>query len=167
MPGTGIGAGVAAKARNGLRSQLQRAVPPAANPARAGVTSSDPASSLNSMLLRHAIGAALRRIRLDDGRTLREVSLAANISMPYLSEIERGRKEPSSEILAGICSALGMSLVDLLQEASAEHLSAEALVVDLTSAAAPVTAISSAHEVRELPRAGGAARQTDVALAAA
>ena len=116
------------------------------------------------MLLRHAIGAALRRIRLDDGRTLREVSLAANISMPYLSEIERGRKEPSSEILAGICAALGMSLVDLLQEASSE-----AFVVDLT-APAHVTAITSAHELHELrslPRAGGAAHQPDVALAAA
>jgi transcriptional regulator with XRE-family HTH domain len=92
------------------------------------------------MLLRHAIGAALRRIRLDDGRTLREVSRAANISMPYLSEIERGRKEPSSEILAGICSALGMSLVDLLQE-----VTAEALVVDLTAQHATVTAIVSTH----------------------
>jgi transcriptional regulator with XRE-family HTH domain len=98
------------------------------------------------MLLRHAIGAALRRIRLDDGRTLREVALAASISMPYLSEIERGRKEPSSEILAGICRALGLSLVDLLQE-----VTAEALVVDLTAPAAPVTAINSTHEVIELP----------------
>ena len=114
------------------------------------------------MLLRHVIGAALRRIRLDDGRTLREVSLAANISMPYLSEIERGRKEPSSEILAGICAALGMSLVDLLQE-----VTAEALVVDLTTRAAPVTAITSAHELRELPGSAGAGRHPDVALAAA
>ncbi|HEY4225240.1 MAG TPA: helix-turn-helix transcriptional regulator [Pseudolysinimonas sp.] len=97
------------------------------------------------MLLRHAIGAALRRIRLDDGLTLREVALAASISMPYLSEIERGRKEPSSEILAGICRALGLSLVDLLQETSAE-----AFVLDLTAPVAPVTAITSTHDVREL-----------------
>ena len=117
------------------------------------------------MLLRHAIGAALRRIRLDDGRTLREVSRAANISMPYLSEIERGRKEPSSEILAGICMALGMTLVDLLREASAEQLVADVLLLDLTAAAAPVTAIGSAHEMRELPRVGRAARHPDVALA--
>jgi transcriptional regulator with XRE-family HTH domain len=109
------------------------------------------------MLLRHVIGAALRRIRLDDGRTLREVSLAANISMPYLSEIERGRKEPSSEILAGICAALGLTLLDLLQEASFEQQSAEAVVVDLTSSSgtssgssvvspgAPVTTITPAR----------------------
>jgi transcriptional regulator with XRE-family HTH domain len=121
------------------------------------------------MLLRHAIGATLRHIRLDDGRTLREVSRAANISMPYLSEIERGRKEPSSEILAGICSALGMTLVDLLQEVTAEQLVAEALVVDLT-ARAHVTAITSAHELHNLhpvARAADTARTPDVALAAA
>jgi len=91
------------------------------------------------MLLRHVIGAALRRIRLDDGRTLREVASSANISMPYLSEIERGRKEPSSEILAGICAALGLTLVDLLNE-----VTGEAMVLDLTSPA-PVTSIGSAH----------------------
>jgi transcriptional regulator with XRE-family HTH domain len=110
------------------------------------------------MLLRHAIGAALRRIRLDDGRTLREVALTANISMPYLSEIERGRKEPSSEILAGICAALGLTLVDLLHEATVEQQSAEALVVDLTAQTAPVTAITSAHDT---------ARGGEVALAVA
>jgi transcriptional regulator with XRE-family HTH domain len=118
------------------------------------------------MLLRHAIGAALRRIRLDDGRTLREVSLAANISMPYLSEIERGRKEPSSEILDGIAAALGLTLVDLLQEASAEYWSAEAWVVDLTPRAAPVSAVDASHEVLELPRPA-ATRHPDIALAAA
>jgi transcriptional regulator with XRE-family HTH domain len=90
------------------------------------------------MLLRHVIGAALRRIRLDGGRTLREVATTANISMPYLSEIERGRKEPSSEILAGICAALGLTLVDLLHE-----VTAEALVVDLVPPSAPVIAISA------------------------
>jgi len=92
------------------------------------------------MLLRNVIGAALRRIRQDEGRTLREVASKANISMPYLSEIERGRKEPSSEILAGICAALGLTVLDLLREASIEGRSAEALVVDLT---APVSALTS------------------------
>lgn len=124
------------------------------------------------MLLRHAIGAALRRIRLDDGRTLREVSRAANISMPYLSEIERGRKEPSSEILAGICSALGLTLVDLLQEVTAEQLTADALVVDLTARARVRCIVSTdelheRHELRPVRSAPSAARQSDVALAAA
>lgn len=112
------------------------------------------------MLLRHAIGAALRRIRLDDGRTLREVALAANISMPYLSEIERGRKEPSSEILAGICAALGLTLVDLLQEVTTQELGAGALVVDLTLASAQVTSIAPARVSR-------VADTSRVALAAA
>jgi transcriptional regulator with XRE-family HTH domain len=97
------------------------------------------------MLLRHAIGAALRRIRLDDGRTLREVSQAANISMPYLSEIERGRKEPSSEILAGLCAALGLTLLDLLNEVSFEAQLADAVVVDLTAPARSVTTIAPAR----------------------
>jgi transcriptional regulator with XRE-family HTH domain len=79
------------------------------------------------MLLRYAIGAALRRIRLDRRLTLREVATAARVSMPYLSEIERGRKEPSSEILAGISTALGLTLVDLLRE-----VRDEAMVVDLS-----------------------------------
>jgi transcriptional regulator with XRE-family HTH domain len=84
------------------------------------------------MLLRHAVGAALRRLRLDRELTLREVAAAARVSMPYLSEIERGRKEPSSEVLAGICAALGMTIVDLLDEARAE-LQGAAVLVDLST----------------------------------
>jgi transcriptional regulator with XRE-family HTH domain len=96
------------------------------------------------MLLRNVIGAALRRIRQDEGRTLREVALTANISMPYLSEIERGRKEPSSEILAGICAALGLTLVDLLNE-----VSAEALVVDLTAQVSSITSLRGGPTVND------------------
>lgn len=80
------------------------------------------------MLLRHAIGATLRRIRLDRSLTLRTVADDASISMPYLSEIERGRKEASSEILAVICRALGMTVIDLIRE-----VADEALVVDLSA----------------------------------
>jgi transcriptional regulator with XRE-family HTH domain len=56
----------------------------------------------------------LRRERLAQGRTLKEVAEAARISMPYLSELERGRKEASSEVLAAAARALGLSLGDLL-----------------------------------------------------
>ena len=73
-------------------------------------------------LLRTAIGAVLRRLRLRQGRTLQDVADAAGVSMPYLSEIERGRKEASSEILAGICRALGIGLPDLLEEVRLELL---------------------------------------------
>jgi transcriptional regulator with XRE-family HTH domain len=65
-------------------------------------------------LLRTLIGEVLRRTRLDQGRTLADVARAARVSMPYLSEVERGRKEASSEVLAAICDALRIELADLL-----------------------------------------------------
>jgi transcriptional regulator with XRE-family HTH domain len=68
-------------------------------------------------LLRRVIGGVLRRLRQSQGRTLREVAASAGVSVPYLSEIERGRKEASSEVLAAICRALGIRLSDLLEEA--------------------------------------------------
>ncbi|NLU80738.1 helix-turn-helix transcriptional regulator [Micromonospora sp. HNM0581] len=67
-------------------------------------------------LLRRVIGAVLRRERQRQRRTLREVAHAAGVSVPYLSEVERGRKEASSEVLAAICRALGLHLSDLLEE---------------------------------------------------
>ena len=62
----------------------------------------------------------LRRERLAQERTLKDVAETARISMPYLSEIERGRKEPSSEVLAAAARALGLSLADLLGLAQVE-----------------------------------------------
>ncbi|MFY1701027.1 helix-turn-helix domain-containing protein [Micromonospora sp. WMMA1923] len=70
------------------------------------------------VLLRRVIGDALRARRQGQHRTLREVSSAANVSLGYLSEIERGQKEPSSELLAAICDALGARLSELLREVS-------------------------------------------------
>jgi transcriptional regulator with XRE-family HTH domain len=67
-------------------------------------------------LLRTTLGGVLRRIRLDQGRTLANVAAAGRISMQYLSELERGRKEASSEILAAICDALEVDLPDVLAE---------------------------------------------------
>jgi transcriptional regulator with XRE-family HTH domain len=69
-----------------------------------------------TLLLREAIGGTLRRFRTDRSRTLREVSREARVSLGYLSEIERGRKEASSELLAAVCAALGVSMADLLIE---------------------------------------------------
>ncbi len=68
------------------------------------------------MLLRGLIGTVLRRIRLGQGRTLKDVAEIARVSVPYLSEVERGRKEASSELLASICASLGLDLMDLLAE---------------------------------------------------
>jgi transcriptional regulator with XRE-family HTH domain len=64
------------------------------------------------------IGDALRARRQGQHRTLREVSTAANVSLGYLSEIERGEKEASSELLAAICEALGSQLSEVLRDAS-------------------------------------------------
>jgi transcriptional regulator with XRE-family HTH domain len=68
------------------------------------------------VLLRQVIGNVFRRLRRERGITLRELAELAQVSVPYLSEIERGRKEPSSEILAAICRALDLDLSDLLSE---------------------------------------------------
>jgi transcriptional regulator with XRE-family HTH domain len=70
------------------------------------------------VLLRHLLGDALRRLRLRQGRTLREVSATARVSLGYLSEVERGRKEASSELLASICDALGAPLSQVMREVS-------------------------------------------------
>ena len=70
------------------------------------------------VLLRRVIGDALRARRQGQHRTLREVSTAANVSLGYLSEIERGQKEASSELLAAICDALGARLSEVLSEVS-------------------------------------------------
>ncbi|GGH63610.1 helix-turn-helix domain-containing protein [Rothia aerolata] len=70
------------------------------------------------ILLRHAIGEVLRDVRQRQGRTLREVSHSARVSLGYLSEVERGQKEASSELLASICEALDISLSKMLREVS-------------------------------------------------
>ncbi|GAC70837.1 helix-turn-helix domain-containing protein [Gordonia soli] len=67
-----------------------------------------------TVLLREALGDSLRRVRTDQGRTLREVSTDARVSLGYLSEVERGQKEASSELLAAICDALDVEIADLL-----------------------------------------------------
>jgi len=77
--------------------------------------------------LREAVGDALRRRRQAQGRTLREVAAAAGVSLTYLSEVERGRKEASSEVLEAVCSALDLVLADLLFEV-AETLATAAMV---------------------------------------
>lgn len=71
-------------------------------------------------LWRDLVGDVLRRERLAQERTLKEVAEAARISMPYLSEVERGRKEASSEVLAAAAGALGLGLGDLLVRAQGE-----------------------------------------------
>lgn len=67
-----------------------------------------------AVLFRRILGQVLRAARVRQDRTLRDVSAAAGVSLGYLSEIERGRKEASSELLAAICAALGLRLAEIL-----------------------------------------------------
>lgn len=69
---------------------------------------------MKSIVLREVIGQTLRELRGDAGMTLRQVSTASVVSLGYLSEIERGHKEASSEVLASVCKALDVSLSELL-----------------------------------------------------
>jgi transcriptional regulator with XRE-family HTH domain len=78
------------------------------------VTGREDAKQRSRPLLRTMLGDVLRRTRLEQGRTLADVARSARVSMPYLSEVERGRKEASSEVLAAICDALRIDLADLL-----------------------------------------------------
>lgn len=70
------------------------------------------------IVLREVIGGELRRRRQAQGRTLRDVSSAARVSLGYLSEVERGQKEASSELLGAICDALNAPLSTVLADAS-------------------------------------------------
>ncbi|TVS85417.1 transcriptional regulator ClgR [Mycobacterium helveticum] len=79
-------------------------------------------------LVREVIGDVLRRARMTQGRTLREVSDSARVSLGYLSEVERGRKEPSSELLTAICDALEVPLSAVLTNAGERMASEERAV---------------------------------------
>ncbi|MFT4166679.1 MAG: helix-turn-helix transcriptional regulator [Microlunatus sp.] len=69
-------------------------------------------------LWRELLGGILRDVRTERGETQRDIADRAGISMQYLSEIERGRKEPSSEMLAAVSGALGLTLLDLTSAAT-------------------------------------------------
>jgi transcriptional regulator with XRE-family HTH domain len=81
------------------------------------------------VLVRGLLGDVLRRRRLRQGRTLREVSADARVSLGYLSEVERGQKEASSELLASICMALDVPLSAVFAEVSQDLAREEALLL--------------------------------------
>ena len=97
------------------------------------------------VLLRRVIGDALRARRQSQHRTLREVSTRANVSLGYLSEIERGQKEASSELLAAICDALGAQLSEVLRDVSDTVEHAERAAPKSTPAPAPAPAAPGAR----------------------
>src|SRR5690349_22584117 len=113
------------------------------------------------VLLRQLLGDVLRRLRLRQGRTLREVSASARVSLGYLSEVERGQKEASSELLAAICGALNTPLSQVFREVSDNFALAELqneLVLGVPSVpGGPVRGWASGGSVAA--RASGAARR--------
>ncbi|WP_165777446.1 helix-turn-helix domain-containing protein [Amycolatopsis antarctica] len=101
-----------------------------------------------TVLLREAIGDRLRHARTNQSRTLRDISRAARVSLGYLSEVERGQKEASSELLASICDALELPLSELLH-----HVAADVSALDDVEVA-PVTE-QAAGTAKAVPAAAG------------
>ncbi|MFC0499114.1 helix-turn-helix domain-containing protein [Streptomyces mutabilis] len=97
-----------------------RAPRPQARPAAPPTAPEQGRPAVREPLWRDLVGDILRRERLAQERTLKEVAETARISMPYLSEVERGRKEASSEVLAAAAGALGLGLGALLARAQEE-----------------------------------------------
>lgn len=88
-------------------------------------------------LMRTHIGSSLRAARISQGRTLRDVAKSARVSLGYLSEVERGQKEASSELLNAICFALNLTLSSVLVEVATQiklHESPVLTVVDTNAA---------------------------------
>jgi transcriptional regulator with XRE-family HTH domain len=97
------------------------------------------------ILVRRLLGDVLRELRQEQGRTLRDVSADARVSLGYISEIERGQKEASSECLAAICQALDVPLSVIMQKVSGEIAREEEAVAGLASLPTPA---STAAEIR-------------------
>lgn len=92
-----------------------------------------PTTGKKMILMRQVIGEELRRRRNEQSRTLRDVSRDAQVSLGYLSELERGQKEASSELLAAVCAALDTPLSSLLAGVSTEVARREAMMADRNS----------------------------------
>jgi transcriptional regulator with XRE-family HTH domain len=97
------------------------------------------------VLFRRLLGDVLRAQRMRRGMTLREVSAEARVSLGYISEIERGQKEASSELLASLCSALELPLSAVLREVSDLVALEESLVAEsMTDAPTDAEVVASA-----------------------
>jgi transcriptional regulator with XRE-family HTH domain len=112
------------------------------------------------VLLRRVLGDALRERRLAQARTLRDVSTEAKVSLGYLSELERGQKEASSELLASICDALGAQLSEVLRDVS-DTMALSEEMAELAKEPVPAGAEEAPAEPRA--QAGGLAVTDSVA----
>ncbi|MFC5379836.1 helix-turn-helix domain-containing protein [Aquipuribacter nitratireducens] len=111
------------------------------------------------VLLREEIGDVLRGARQRQGRTLRDVSSSARVSLGYLSEVERGQKEASSELLLSICEALDVPMSSVLRSVSDRVAVSESLAARL-EAGAGVPATQGARTARTGEPAVDAIRKT-------
>lgn len=73
-------------------------------------------------MLREVYGRVLRDYREETGLTMRKLARKTGVSLSYISDVERGKKEASSEMLEDLCSGLGLNTLDLLEMAAAELL---------------------------------------------
>ena len=90
------------------------------------------------VLFRRLLGEVLRRARMQRGMTLRDLSAEARVSLGYISEIERGQKEASSELLASLCQAMDLPLSDVLRDVADAVAVEEAALAIVTTRIAPV-----------------------------
>src|SRR5947199_7261866 len=103
--------------------------------------------STMATLVREVVGDVLRGARTSQGRTLREVSDSARVSLGYLSEVERGRKEPSSELLNAICDALDVPLWEVLTDAGESMASQERAAYSAPATTVGGTSIDASTKV--------------------
>ncbi|MEV6321773.1 helix-turn-helix transcriptional regulator [Nocardia sp. NPDC051787] len=118
-------------------------------------------------LLREAIGDSLRRARLAQNRTLREVSTSARVSLGYLSEVERGRKEASSELLAAICEALDVPLSRVLWDVSTIMAGADGLPVGAPAEEAAAPAVAEPEQTAAEPAGAAEPASASASMSAA
>ncbi len=97
------------------------------------------------ILFRRLLGEVLRGARMQRGMTLRELSAEARVSLGYISEIERGQKEASSELLASLCQAMDLPLSDVLREV-ADAVAVEELALEVVRTT-PITAARPTGDV--------------------
>lgn len=114
------------------------------------------------VLLRRVLGDALRERRLAQARTLRDVSTEAKVSLGYLSELERGQKEASSELLSSICDALGAQLSEVLRDVS-DTMALSEEMAELASTPATVRSGAPEAPAEPQPQASGLAVTDSVA----
>ena len=97
------------------------------------------------VLFRRLLGEVLRSARMQRGMTLRELSADARVSLGYISEIERGQKEASSELLASLCQAMDLPLSEVLRDVS-EAVAVEELALGVVQTT-PISAARSGGDV--------------------